>query len=201
MMASPDEFRPPPPPAHDSPEGQAEMAALRAFQRTPRSNAAALFWEVAVGGLRNFEYWNLQAGRLLLEYGEGADAPRAARVYALLNAAFYDAGIACWDAKYAYWRIRPVQLDPDFRTVFPTPNHPAYPAAHACYSMTSALVLSHLFPRDAAALAALGRVSGESRVWAGIHYPSDVAAGQAIAERVAARAVARARADGADARR
>ena len=197
MLAAPDEVRPPPPPAHDSPEAQAEMAELRAFRRTPRSNATALFWEVAVGGLRNFEYWNLQAGRLLLEHGAAADAPRAARTYALLNAAFYDAGIACWDAKYAYWRIRPFQLDPEFRTVFPTPNHPAYPAAHACYSMTSALVLAHLFPRDAAALVALGRLSGESRIWAGIHYPSDVAAGQAIAERVAARAIERAQGDGA----
>jgi membrane-associated phospholipid phosphatase len=82
--------------------------------------------------------------------------------------------------------------------VFPTPNHPSYPAAHACYSMTSAAVLGHLFPRDAAALMALGRESGESRVWAGIHYPSDVAAGQQLAERVAGRAIERARADGAE---
>lgn len=64
--------------------------------------------------------------------------------------------------------------------------------------MTSALVLAHLFPRDAAALTALGRESGESRVWAGIHYPSDVAAGRRIAEQVAGRAIERARADGAE---
>src|SRR3712207_674410 len=108
LLASPDEFRPPPPPAHDSPEGRAEMAQLKAFERTPRTNAGAQFWEVAVGGLRNFEYWNLHAGRLLLEYGQAADAPRAARTLALLNVAFYDAGVACWDAKYAYWRIRPL---------------------------------------------------------------------------------------------
>lgn len=198
LLASPDEFRPSPPPAHDSPERAAEMAVLKAFERTPRTNATALFWEAAVGGLRNFEYWNLQAGRLLLEYGQAADAPRAARAYALLNAAFYDAGVACWDAKYAYWTIRPFQLDPEFRPVFPTPNHPSYPAAHACFSMTSALVLAHLFPRDTTALAALGRESGDSRVWAGIHYPSDIAAGRQLAERVAGRAIERARADGAE---
>ena len=38
--------------------------------------------------------------------------------------------VACWDAKYAYWAIRPFQLDPDVKTLFPTPNHPSYPAAH-----------------------------------------------------------------------
>lgn len=197
LLASPDEFRPAPPPAHDSPERTAEMAELRAVQRTPLSNAKALFWEVAVGGLRNFEFWNLHTGRLLLEHGEAANPPRAARAYALLNVAFYDGGVACWDAKYTYWTIRPVQLDPMFRTVFPTPNHPSYPAAHACFSMTSALVLAHLFPRDAGALTAIGRESGDSRVWAGIHYTSDVTAGRQIAERVAARAIDWARVDGA----
>ncbi|GAA0591351.1 hypothetical protein GCM10009416_32250 [Craurococcus roseus] len=198
MLASQDEFRPPPPAAHDSLERAAEMAALRAFQRTPLTNARALFWEAAVGGLRQYEYWNNHLGRLLLEHGQAANPPRAARAYALLNVALSDAGIACWDAKYAYWAIRPFQLDREFRTVFATPNHPSYPAAHACYSMTSALVQSHLFPRDAEALRALGRESGESRVWAGIHYPSDVAAGQEIARRVAARAIERARADGGE---
>ena len=86
----------------------------------------------------------------------------------------------------------PFQLDPEFRTTFPTPNHPSYPAAHACYSTASAVVLARLFPADAASLAALARESGESRVWAGIHYPSDVAAGQQLGRNVAARAVERA---------
>ncbi|WP_270934102.1 phosphatase PAP2 family protein [Falsiroseomonas oryzae] len=195
LLASPDEFRPPPPAAHDSPERQAELAQLRAFPRTPKTNADALFWEVAVGGLRNYEYWSNHTSRLLLENGLAADPPRAARTYALLHAAHYDAGVACWDAKYAYWAIRPFQLDPELRPIFATPNHPSYPAAHACYSMTAALVLSHLFPRDAASLLALGRESGESRIWAGIHYPSDVAAGQRLAQQVAGRAIERAQAD------
>ena len=196
LLAAPDEFRPPPPAAPDSPEREAEMAGLRAFQRTLLSNARAMFWEVAVGGLRNFEFWNLQAGRLLLENGQGSDEPRAARTFALLNAAFFDAGVACWDGKYAYWTIRPFQLDPAFRPLFPTPNHPSYPAAHACYSTTSSLVLAHLFPGDAGSLMALAQQSGDSRVWAGIHYPSDVAAGQQLARQVSARVIERAGADG-----
>lgn len=196
LLSRPDEFRPPPPPAYDSPEFKAEMDKVRAYARTPRSNAVALYWEVAVGGLRNFDFWNEHAGRLLLEHGQAGDAVRAARVYALLNVAFHDAGVACWDAKYAYWTVRPFQLDPDFKPVFPTPNHPSYPSAHSCYSMTSALVLGHLFPRDAAALMSIGRESGDSRVWAGIHFPMDITAGQQLAERVAGRAIERATADG-----
>jgi membrane-associated phospholipid phosphatase len=197
LLREPGEFRPPPPARHDSPERAAEMAVLRAFQRTPATNGHVLFWEGGAGGLRIHEYWNNHASRLLMEHGMAANAPRAARAYALLNVAFYDVGVACWDAKYAYWAIRPFQLDPEFRTVVTTPNHPSYPAAHACYSMTSATVLAHLFPRDAAALMALARDSGNSRIWGGLHYPSDVAAGQQLAERVAGRAIERARRDGA----
>lgn len=199
LLARPDEFRPPAPPAPDSPERAAEMAELRAFQRTPKTNSDVAFWEHAAGIWRNFQYWNAHAGRLLLEHGQAANPPRVARAYALLHVAFYDAGVACWDAKYHYWTIRPVQLDRKFLTVVPTPNHPSYPAGHACYSTTSALVIGHLFPRDAAALAALGREAGESRVWAGIHYRSDVAAGEQLGRQVAGRAIERARADGGEA--
>lgn len=198
LLSAGDEFRPAPPAAHDSPERAAEMNHLRTFQRSPAMNSVALFWEVGAGGGRAYQYWNGHLGRLLLEHGQSANAPRAARAYALFHAAFYDAGVACWDAKYTYWTIRPFQLDPAFRTVFPTPSHPSYPAAHTCFGMTSALMLGHLFPRDAAAMAELGGEAGESRIWAGVHYPSDVAAGRQIAERVTTRAIERARADGVE---
>ena len=187
LLTKGDEFRPPPPPAYDSPEFKAEMAQVRGFERTPRTNALALFWEVAVGGLRNFDYWNQHAGRLLLEYGQAGDAPRAARVFALLNAAFYDAGVACWDAKYAYWTIRPFQLDPEFKTIFQTPEPSEL-------SVGALLLLDDLchgarapVPARRFRLMALGRESGESRIWAGIHYPMDITAGQQLAERVAGR--------------
>jgi hypothetical protein len=58
--------------------------------------------------------------------------------------------------------------------------------------------LAHFFPRDATSLMALGRESGDSRIWAGIHYPMDITAGQQLAERVAARAIERAKSDGAE---
>jgi membrane-associated phospholipid phosphatase len=198
LLSSPDEFRPPPPPRHDSPQRAAEMAALRAFQRTPLTNGQVLFWEGGAGGLRIHEYWNNHASRLVMEHGLAANPPRAARAFALMNVAFYDAGVACWDAKFAYWAIRPFQLDPGFRTVVTTPNHPSYPAAHACYSMAAATMLAHLFPRDAEAMMALARESGNSRIWGGLHYPSDVAAGQELAQRVARRAIERAGRDGAE---
>ena len=156
------EFRPPPPAGRRFGGARDGDGELRAVERTPFTNARAVFWEAAAGGLRSHEYWNNHAGRLLLEYGQGADAPRAARTYALLNVALYDGGVACWDAKYAYWTIRPMQLDREFRPVIPVPNHPSYPSAHTCFSTAAAAVLAHLFPRDGEAMAALAREAGES---------------------------------------
>lgn len=136
-----------------------------------------------------------QLGRLLWEHGQGRDAPRAARAYALLNVAMFDGGVACWEAKYTYWAARPAQLDAEFRPVFPAPNHPSYPSAHTCFSVAAAGTLGHLFQREAGAMAALAREAAESRLWAGIHFVSDVTAGEAIGRAVTERAIARARRD------
>jgi len=197
VLDQPSEFRSPPPPAYDSPEKAAELAEIKSFPRTPKTNSAAYFWEYAVGGLRGHQYWGEQIGRLALEYRLGDDPPLAARAYALHDIAVLDAGIGCWDGKYTYWAIRPFQLDPEVKPLFPTPNHPSYPAAHGCFSMAQAGILGYLFPRDAAALAALAEEAAESRVWAGIHYRSDIVAGAALGRAVAGKVIARAQNDGA----
>ena len=185
VLASPDQLRPPPPFAYDSPEKAAELAELRNFPRTPKTNADAFFWEYAAGGTRSFQFWTDQIGRKLFEYGLNANPPQAARVYGTASVALYDAMVACWEGKYAYWAIRPFQLDPDFKPLFATPNHPSYPAAHGALSGAVAAALAGLFPRDAAALNGLADEAGQARIWGGIHYRSDVVAGLALGRAVA----------------
>lgn len=196
VLSSGSELRPVPPPAYDSAQLAAEMAELRNFQRTPKTIADAFFWEYASGGLRNYWYWNEQLNKKILEYGLGANPPRVARAYAIWSTTFYDAGVACWDAKYAYWQLRPFQLDQNWRPLFPTPNHPSYPAAHGCFSSAAAAATAYLFPGDAQALNALADQAAESRIWAGIHYRSDVIVGLALGRAVAQKAIERARIDG-----
>jgi membrane-associated phospholipid phosphatase len=196
VLASADELRPPPPPAHDSAELASEMDELRRFGRTPKTNADAFFWEHAAGGARSYEFWNGVLERSLLEYQLAHNAPRAARAYALLNVALHDVAVACWDAKYAYWAPRPVHLDATFQPLFATPEHPSYPSGHSCLSAAAAAVLGHLFPRDASHFAALASEASESRLWAGIHFRSDLLAGRALGLRVAERVIQRAGIDG-----
>jgi membrane-associated phospholipid phosphatase len=128
---------------------------------------------------------------MIFEYRLDANPPRAARVYALLNLAWIDAGIACWDAKYTYWAPRPQMADPAITTVFVTPNHPSYPSAHSCFAGASAGVLGRLFPRDAGSFNALAEEVGEARIMAGIHFRSDIEVGEALGRQVAAVAWAR----------
>jgi membrane-associated phospholipid phosphatase len=195
VLTSGSELRPGPPPAYDSPEEAADLAVVKDFQRTPKTNADAFFWEYASGSARNFWFWNEQANKKILEYRLDSDPPRAARAYALESLAAYDTGVACWDAKYTYWAIRPFQLAPTLQTLFPTPNHPSYPAAHGCFSSAAAAALGYLFPRDAGTLNALADQAGQSRIWAGIHFPSDVRVGLALGRAVADKVIERVQTD------
>ena len=103
---------------------------------------------------------------------------------------------ACWDAQYAYWAIRPIQLDPNFKLLFTTPNHPSYPAAHGCVSSAPTAVLAYLFRRDADTLNAMADKAAESRIWAGIHSRSDVVAGLELGRKVAQKIIERAESGG-----
>ena len=190
-LSSSDQFLPDPPPAYDSEQLAAEMEELRSFERNPLSNAKAMYWEFGAGARFNNQNWNDTASRLILEARWDDNAPRAAQAYALMNIAGYDSQVACFNAKYTYWAIRPFQYDPSFTPVFATPNHPSYPAAHSCHTTSMAAVLAALFPLNAEALMALAAEAGEARIWGGIHFRSDVVAGEALGLDVAGAVLAR----------
>lgn len=115
---------------------------------------------------------------------------------ALLSVAEFDALVATWDAKFTYWQIRPFQASPGFTPLFPTPNHPSYPAAHGGGSGAYSEMLAYLFPRDAASIRAIGDEFANSRLWAGIHYRTDIAVGLKLGRDVAGEVIKRAMADG-----
>jgi membrane-associated phospholipid phosphatase len=114
----------------------------------------------------------------------------------MVQVAMHDSGVACWDAKYTYWTLRPHQYDTTYRPLFTVANHPSFPSAHSCFSAAAAGVMTALFPRETAPMAELVREAGQARIWGGLHYESDITAGNAIGHAVAARVIARARADG-----
>jgi membrane-associated phospholipid phosphatase len=191
VLASGSVLRPGPPPAFDSEQGATELDQVKTFPRTFATNAAAFYWQSPRAE------WALVAEQKVFEYGLERNPPRAARVDALLNAAAFDATVACWDAKYTYWATRPFQRDSEVRPLFQTPAHPSYPAAHGAYSGAQGAILAYLFPAEADALNARADAAGMSRLWAGIHFPSEIAAGLALGRSVAQAVIDRAKGDGA----
>ena len=196
LLSSASEFRPPPPPGCESAGVQAQIADVRNFPRALNTasfatNAKAFFWQTADGVAPwPFTYMN----RLVLE--ERLDPPAAARAYALLGTAMYDAWIGSQDGKFTYWYLRPAQLDTTLVPLFPAPNFPSYPSNHSTFSAAAAEMIAYLFPRDADAVRARGKEAGDSRIWAGIHFEMDNQAGVNLGQNVARKFIAWAESDG-----
>ena len=192
VLPSTDQFRLPPPPAHDSEQRAAELAEVKTFQRTPQTNGFAFQWQFGVyGGPNVHVLWNRYVSQKLFEQKLDSNAPWAARAYSLLSVGYMDAYIASQDSKFAYWVARPNMFDPSITTLFPNPNHPSYPSNAAIFNGTTGAILAYLFPRDAALFKGLADQSGESRIWAGIHFRSDIEAGKEVAQNVANVVIAR----------
>jgi hypothetical protein len=108
----------------------------------------------------------------------------------------FDAFIASQDSKFAYWYIRPSQLDTSITPLFPVPNFPSYPSNHAVFSATRSEILAYLFPDHADFARALANQAADSRIWVGIHYQMDKDAGMALGNQVAQRFIEWANPDG-----
>lgn len=190
-LARNDEFRPAAPPAFGSAAWTAALAEVRAASagRTPEQLRLAQRWGVTAGTAGPPGIWTeiamaqVAAARL--------DELETTRTLAMVSMAMMDAAIACWDAKYTWWTIRPWQEDPAITTPVGRPNFPAFPSLHSCVSAAAGGVLGARFPASAPALQAQVDSAGVSRIFAGLHYRFDVTAGQAIGAAVAARVYAR----------
>jgi membrane-associated phospholipid phosphatase len=203
VMTSGRQFRPPPFPAYGSPayRAQAQAVADAKLHLTPKQRQAALFWAGGQGTALPPGIWN----QVVLGYlhREPQSLPRETRVLALLNVAQADAGIASWDAKYAYWVTRPenairdLGIDRRWKPLIKTPFFPAYISGHATYSGAAGEVMAYLFPKDAKLFRAKAKEAADSRVWGGIHYPLDGSEGLKVGRRIGALVVAQARKDGA----
>jgi len=189
FLASRSEFRPGAPPAFGSPEFLAALAEVRHISdtRTPEQQAIAVFWHVNIGPT-SFAAFDILARELITKYR--LSDTQAVRTLFLMNAASFDALVACADAKFTYWFIRPPQADPGIITAVPMPNHPSYPSNHACIDGAVAGVLSAAFPSERSRLDSIAFEGAISRVYAGIHYRFDIETGLALGRAVAAKAMA-----------
>jgi membrane-associated phospholipid phosphatase len=118
-----------------------------------------------------------------------------------MNTAQADAFIACWDAKYAYWTLRPVTairrvIDPDWLSYLVTPPFPYYVSGHSSTSGAASTVLARFFPNRAGQLNAMAEEAAISRLYGGIHFRSGNEAGLELGRRVGENALQAFRAQG-----
>lgn len=184
-----DAVLPVPPPTPGSAEFEAAANELKdiADNLTREQRAIANFWSDGLGTYTPPGHWNRFASDLIVKHKY--NPLRAARVYAYMNMAIMDAGVACWHAKYFYHYPRPIQTIPRFRTVLGTPNFPSYTSGHSSFSAAAADVLSEIFPAEAATAQAWSDEAAISRAYAGIHYKFDTEAGKTQGQQVAAYAI------------
>ncbi len=185
VLDSSSQFRPGPPP-----DFAKDMEELKKFKPTFRSTANAFYFASQTDDV---------LGKKIFEYNIHLNPPRAARLYAITSVAFYDAFIACWDAKYTYWGTRPDQYDTTFHPVLMhTPPFPGYPSGHAMMGGVTAELFTYFFPADKSYFDKRAKDGAESRFQGGIHFRTDNEAGLALGRKVGAAIIRKVSNDGAD---
>ncbi len=191
-------LRPGPPPLTGSDQMKQEVAEVRSYVTNPTREHMRIvqFWADGVGTYTPPGHWDAIAAEdfITQNYSE----IRWARNMALLNMSLMDAAIVCWNTKYYYFNPRPSQMDAGIKTLTGVPNFPAYISGHATFSGAAATILGHILPSRAAAYTAMAQEASDSRLFAGIHFHSDCAAGLKAGQDVGGYAIKRAQADGAE---
>lgn len=165
-MARGDQFRPGPAPALTSAAYAASFNEVKALgardsrTRTADQTEIAWFWADGDGTVTPPGHWNRIAQAVARE--RKATPSENARLFALLNLALADAGIAAWDCKFAYDVWRPVHAireadsalnpdtrpDPSWTPLLNTPPFPSYISGHSTFSGAAAAALAAFFGTD-----------------------------------------------------
>lgn len=179
------------PPGKD--QTQKELAAVK--ERISKNNAKTL---------QQIRYWD--AGSPAYRWNElisGIVSMREPQIFfrmpnAWMNMAIYDATVVAWKAKYNYQRKRPSQIDPSIRALVDIPASPSYPCEHTVTAAAAANVLAYFYPALADSIMNLAREASQSRINAGVQFPSDVEAAWKLGEQVAIKIIEQAKKDGSD---
>jgi hypothetical protein len=212
-LSSVDQFRPEPPPALTSALYAADLNEVKAYGGAVSALRTAEQLEIA---RFNTESPAVQAPRNLRRLATTQDnIAENARLLAMLTVAYADASLACFDAKYTYlfWRPRtaipladldgnPATVaDAGWLPVVPTPNHPEYPAAHACALGSISETLRGFFgtkkiafdwdstvtatTRHYSTTDEFIREAMDARVWGGMHFRNSTEVGAHIGRKTA----------------
>ncbi|QQL50758.1 phosphatase PAP2 family protein [Mucilaginibacter ginkgonis] len=128
-----------------------------------------------------------------------SNPPYAARSYAYVSAAQYDALIAAYHFKKLYNRAAPYKNDAGVQALIPKSDLPSYPSEDAVVAGTVVETMKLLFPTEVAYIEQKAADEENYRLAAGANTRSDWDAGFSLGRQVALKFVTRARGDRAGA--
>jgi membrane-associated phospholipid phosphatase len=128
-----------------------------------------------------------------------ANPPYAARAYAYLSAAQYDALVSAYHYKSVYKRSSPSDNQPLIQSHFSNTSGSSFPSEDAAVMAASVEILKLLFPADTGFILEKSREHMLARKIGGGNVAEELEAGKAIGTAVALKYITRARSDGAGA--
>jgi len=170
------EFSVAPFPENDSAETQAELKMLHDFV-SERDDETKL--RIVREGKAGLGVWTFFTEEGLLDANNY-------KTLKLLKLVDHDLVFFILQSKMFYSRPRPSDLDETLPLYIFNPGHPAYPSGHGAQSYMVGLILSDFDPENAEKYMQFARDVGHRREIAGLHFPSDTAAGRKLATDVLA---------------
>lgn len=221
LLSKPDEFALDAPAATNSQEYKNELAEIKNLQSTLSESQRNSIEYWSVGGVLR---WNEILQTLVARYNlppyqnpdntypipnkdnpfaypqfPFSNPPYAARAYAYVSAAQYDALVAAWHYKKLYNQLAPYTVDNQIEVFVPKNELPSYPSEDAVIAAVTVEMLKLLFPTEVDFITQKAKDHKMYRLLAGANVKSDIIAGEALGKNVASKFITRAKTDGAGA--
>jgi hypothetical protein len=166
LMTSNTQLRAVPPPAFGSAEFNAALGEVKRLATTVTASERVIsdFW------LTNGGYVPFYSTAYALMAQAKTSPARSARIIAHIATSTDDAVIACWESKFHYWLLRPIEADPTIPLLTPTPPYPDYTSGFSALAGSLSESVSYFFPQEATRLSKIAEQIAIMRVYQGIHF-------------------------------
>jgi len=177
----------PPPPAEQSEEQKRDLQAVLDAQAKRSAEQTAASQKES--DLTVFQFASV--------LGSGFSAEKLPKTATFFGHVYEDSIDILGAAKAKWKRPRPFVNNTEVQPAGEKPKSASYPSGNSLLGYVYAIILTDILPEKHDEIFAKGLQIGDARVVAGVHYPTDVAAGRLAAVEIAS-AIARSPAYGAE---
>jgi PAP2 superfamily len=221
LLTAPDEFTLEVPNATNSPAFISEINEIKSYQANLSNDQKEIIKYWSAGGVlrwneimrtlvarHNLPPYQNESGvypipSAVNPFGETqfpfSNPPYAARAYAYVSAAQYDALVAAWHYKKLYNRSAPYTVDSSLQVLVPKSSMASYPSEDGVLAGVTVEMLKLLFPTEIPFINQKAEEQKLYRIMSGTNTRSDVEAGVGLGKKIAAKFIAKAKTDGAGA--